>query len=274
MDFSNERYVRLYTRDTTTWLLLEFEGQTVLMHMLRKATRAGVIDLAGREPWQAPVLHCRIPGDFARKGMEACLREGVIVHEAESDRLVFPRYIEANEATQSGAQRVREHRARSEELKRNVTPSSNEPLQDRNGEKRAVTSGNSVPCRTVPYQEELRSTPPAGAREEQGSFQVGHDFMHTATGRPYLQEWRRDLELIGAKPAAERAIVLARIQADPWCKGNTAVDPTHVLKQWPKYLKPPNRDPVVRAASGGGKYAGPSEVAKPEDYAVKGEIKW
>ena len=163
MDFANERYVRLYVRDTTTWLLLEFEGQTVLMHMLRKADRAGVIDLAGREPWQAPVVHCRIPSDFARKGMDACLREGVIVHDG--DRLVFPRYIEANETAMSDKQRSKESRAKRAALvtkrdaeSQNVTA----PSQNVSPASHAVTDSHSAshgvtPCRAVPYRAEEES---------------------------------------------------------------------------------------------------------------------
>ena len=43
MNFEDEDYVRLYTRDTVTWELLGWEGHCVLTLMLRgKFDRAGV----------------------------------------------------------------------------------------------------------------------------------------------------------------------------------------------------------------------------------------
>lgn len=128
MDFGNERYVRLYVRDTTTWKRLGFEGQTVLALMLRKADRAGVIDIdPDIEPWEAAVIHIGAPEDFAKVGMTRCLERGCIVHDG--DRLVFPKYIEANETPMSDAQRARESRAKRAELSRNVTAPSQNVMQ-------------------------------------------------------------------------------------------------------------------------------------------------
>jgi hypothetical protein len=275
MDFANERYVRLYTRDTMTWKRLGWDGQTMLMHLLRKVDRSGVIDIGDAEPWESGVMLCGAPEDQSRRGVTRMLDLGVIVHDG--DRLVFPRFIEGNETPQSDAQRVREHREREKlkraALKRNVTSSGNETLQIDNATKRVDTPSNSVPCRTEPSEpEELRSPP--SAREGPSDFSIGSDLLQSATGRFYGDEWRSQLSRIGAKPEAERKAVLAAIRGDPWCKGNLSVDPAHVLKQWPKYAagNPPLKQ-VVRAAVGG-RYAGPSEVAKPEEYAVKGEIKW
>lgn len=110
MDFANEYYVRLYTRDTTTWKRLLFNGQTVLMHVLRKLDMAGVLELEDMEPWEAAVLHCNIPEDIARDGMARCLSLGVLVHNGRY--LVAPKYREANEANKSDRQRQSELRAR------------------------------------------------------------------------------------------------------------------------------------------------------------------
>lgn len=159
MDFGNERYVRLYVRDTVTWKRLGWDGQNALTQLLRKADRSGVIDLGGIEPWETLVVLCGAPEDVARRGTARCLELACIVHDG--DRLVFPRYLEAQEATQSGAQRVREHRARERELraqlKQNVTVVSNETLPNANAVKRGETTGNSVPYRAVPYRAEEES---------------------------------------------------------------------------------------------------------------------
>jgi hypothetical protein len=126
LDFANETYVRLYTRDTTTWKRLLFNGQTVLMHVLRKLDFAGVLDLEDMQPWEAAVLHCGIPEDIARDGMARCLDRGVLVHRGHF--LVAPRYRDANEATKSDRQRQLESRARrrSRALDETVTESDHE----------------------------------------------------------------------------------------------------------------------------------------------------
>ncbi|HMI91588.1 MAG TPA: hypothetical protein VK509_09515, partial [Polyangiales bacterium] len=76
MDFSNEYYVRVYVRDTTTWKRLGWDGQAVLVQLLRKMDMAGVLDIEDMEPWEAVMLHCGAPKATAKAGVDACLREG------------------------------------------------------------------------------------------------------------------------------------------------------------------------------------------------------
>lgn len=267
MDFSNERYVRLYVRDTTSWKLLKWEGQAVWTLLYRKADRSGVISLDGLEPWEAATLHCDLPEEVSKPGMERCLARGWVVRDG--DRLVFPKYIEANETPMSDAQRARESRGKRAALSQNVTaPSQN--VTECHTESRGVTPSHTASLLTVPSvpavpEEELR-TPPT---------RVASDLIQSATGVFFGAEWGRELQAIGIKPDVERTAVLAAIRGDPWCKANkNAVDPRHVLKHWAKYAagNPPLKQ-VVRAAVSG-KYAGPSQVAAAEDYAVKGDIKW
>lgn len=270
MDFSNERYVRLYVRDTTSWKLLKWEGQTVWTLLYRKADRSGVIGLDGLEPWEAAALHCDLPEEVSKAGMQRCLARGWVVQDG--DRLVFPKYIAANETPQSDAQRVREHRAREREARAKLKHASeernetlhpdNDSLQNRNVEKRPVTSGNSVLCRAVPpVQEEKEESPPA---------RVGSDLIQSATGIFYGAQWRHELGLIGMKPDAERVAVQAAISCDSWCKTNkTSVNPTHVLKHWARYAagNPPMKS-VARS-----RFAGPSRVPTAAEYARDAEEK-
>ena len=60
MDFSNEPYVRVYTRNTTTWRRLEWQGQCVLIQMLRVVDRSGVLDIEDMTPAEAVSLHTGI----------------------------------------------------------------------------------------------------------------------------------------------------------------------------------------------------------------------
>lgn len=44
MNWSDERYVRLFTRDTVTWLRWSFETRAIFCLMLRKVDRSGVLE--------------------------------------------------------------------------------------------------------------------------------------------------------------------------------------------------------------------------------------
>jgi hypothetical protein len=147
LDFANERYIRIYLRDTTTWKRLGWDGTCVLMHVLRKMDLSGVLDLEDLEPWEAAVLHCGAPESAARDGMARCLALGCFVHH---DRhLVAPKYRAANEAIKSDRQRALEARSRRrsealgprDEASRNVThPSDGFALIPSDGPGHGVTA--------------------------------------------------------------------------------------------------------------------------------------
>lgn len=153
MDFANEFYIRIYTRDTTTWKRLRWRGQTVLMQVLRKMDLSGVLDLEDMEPWEAVVLHCDAPDEEARDGMRRCLELGVLEHRGTF--LYAPKYREANESAKSDRQRQLESRARRQarvlehlvtardELSHAVTPSRDDSSRNGAGPSQNVTSGHS-----------------------------------------------------------------------------------------------------------------------------------
>lgn len=151
MDFSNEPYVRLYTRDTTNWRRLGWHGQSVLMALLRKVDRSGAIDIEDLEPWEAVMLHVSCPEEAAREGVAAMLRTGAV--EIRGNLLVFPNHIEAQEAVKSDKLRQRESRERRalgigqtvtkrDQSSQGVTPESQAVT--------VVTNGHSLLCSAVP----------------------------------------------------------------------------------------------------------------------------
>lgn len=110
MNFEDERYVRLYTRKTVTSKLLGWEGRTVLHHLLIEVDRAGVLDLEGEGPAEALAAMSELPVEVCRVGMARLIDRGVVTIRDSS--LVLPRFLEAQEARQSDAQRQRESRAK------------------------------------------------------------------------------------------------------------------------------------------------------------------
>lgn len=108
MDWTNERYVRLYTRDSTNWKRIGWDGQCVLMAILRKVDRAGTLDLSGLEPWEAIALHTGAPDDVSKRGVEGLLRTDTAVVRGGS--LVLPSFIAAQECSKSDKLRSKELR--------------------------------------------------------------------------------------------------------------------------------------------------------------------
>jgi hypothetical protein len=131
VDWGNERYVRLYIRDTTTWKILGWDGQCMLMQLLRKVDRCGFLSLDGLEPWEGAALHTGASEEVARRGVEVLLRKCVLEHRGQS--LVFPNYLAAQECVKSDALRAKEYR------ERRLVTESDAPSRDVTGESRTVT---------------------------------------------------------------------------------------------------------------------------------------
>lgn len=264
MDFTNERYVRLYVRDTVTWKRLGWDGQNALTQLLRKADRSGVIDLNGIEPWESLVVLCGAPEDQARRGMDRLLELGVV--ESEDGRLLFPRYLEANECKQSDAQRQRESRARRGPISRNPPPDvtkrdhrESQNVTECHGLSQDVTASHTTsqavtPCRAVPSVPSVpgASDAPAPARSVASRPDIiGFGWVASLLGRDVagiapLSSFPSDYSWIGTRPSLEREAVARAVNQDPWCIANAAhVDAAHLVKGWQKYLAGRVK-PVVR----------------------------
>lgn len=154
MDFRDERYVRLYTRDTLTWKLLGFEGRAVLMFLMRKLDRCGVLDIGNIEPCDAVAAVIDAPIEFVRIGFPRCLERGVF--ELGEGTIVMPQFLDAQEAEQTPAKRTREWRARRRDqaraVKRDETSPHSVTKRHQNGRSPGVmvTPSRAVPNRTEP----------------------------------------------------------------------------------------------------------------------------
>lgn len=114
MDWSNERYIRLYCNDTKSWLLLGWEGQAVFSLLLRKVDRAGVLDDVKDGADVALMLGNGMPTGIAQCGLDRAVKLGII--EITDIGLVIPNFIEAQESSKSDAQRKRESREKKRAL--------------------------------------------------------------------------------------------------------------------------------------------------------------
>lgn len=174
MDFSNERYVKLYTRETTTWRLLGWEGQAMLPTLLKLMDRSGLLEIGNRDPEDAIPAH--FPGwprEVVLAGFRALIREGVI--ELTNGAIVWPKYLEGQEASSTPAQRQRAHRERRRDESRESSGKTIEvsrAVTDGHAASRLVTPILSDPIQAIPSltktsQEEKKQEPP---KAPQGAF--------------------------------------------------------------------------------------------------------
>jgi hypothetical protein len=151
---------------------LGWEGQTVLSLMLRKMDRAGIIDDVRDGADLCLIFANGIPEEVAQTGLERLAKEKVVL--ITSTGILMPNFLDAQETTQTDAQRQRECRARrrdQESLSRNVTVESQnvtERSQKRSVESRAVTSGHSLSQPVTPSVPSVPSVPNRAVPETNG----------------------------------------------------------------------------------------------------------
>lgn len=173
MRWEDERYVRLYTRDTIGWKLLPWQAKCVIPLVMRKLDRAGILDLGGAGLEGVAAL-IDMPAEVALPGIAAAIEKGVFVLNA--DALVMPHFLEAQECQQSDAIRQREsrERRRAEGLVRKqvngkdvwLTPESDSgPVTAGHNRSQQVTPSLAVPSRAfiASVAETATSAPEAGA---------------------------------------------------------------------------------------------------------------
>ncbi len=169
MDWSNERYVRVYTRDTTTWKLMDWRGRVVLSLLFRKVDRAGVLDV-GHDGVLGLAAVLELPLDIVEAGIAQLtnVRGGQPTVVDTGTAYVIPNFLDAQEAPQADAQRKRESRSRRRDIalavSRNLLlPGAGESSGHETGQDRDVGSQPVTPILSVPSRSDPESLPPAHA---------------------------------------------------------------------------------------------------------------
>lgn len=147
MDWSNERYVRLYTRDTDSWLVLSWQARALLTFLLRKVDRAGVLETKRGALGVAAAVG--MPLDEVQRALPELLTDGCVTEHGRG--YVIPNFLAAQEAIQSDKQRSKEYRQRRRD--KAVAPAG-----------RAVTNGDaSVTWRDASVQTDRGAVTPRDA---------------------------------------------------------------------------------------------------------------
>lgn len=173
MRWEDERYVRLYTKDTATWKLLCWQAKCLLPLLLRKVDRAGIADI-GDDLVEGVAALVDMPPELVVAGLHGDgVRHGLLTREvfvARGPLLVMPNYIEAQEAKQSDAARQRAHRERARDLARagGVVTKRDETVTTGHALSQPVTPSLAEPSRAVPIGELPAADPPPAVPEEVG----------------------------------------------------------------------------------------------------------
>jgi hypothetical protein len=109
MRWEDERYVRVYTRNTGEWLALDWEARALFLFLLRVADRAGLIP-TGKAGLRGLAGLAGMPLEVVERAAPMLLEDGCL--RAADGGYIIPNFMAAQEARSSDAQRKRDQRER------------------------------------------------------------------------------------------------------------------------------------------------------------------
>lgn len=234
MRWEDERYVRVYTRDTVDWQMLSFDAQALFLLLLRKVDRAGLLAL-GKHGKRGVAVAVGHPREWERLGpaLEELLADGCVRLTADGQCVLVPNFIAAQEATSSDKQRKAESRAKAREVAAAVPILANESQNVTHGHdpSAAVTHGHDAsrsvtPSRAVPSRAEPSQTVPAYASQAPAVAVASGENVPDATQHAEEVPPRPPLVLAHAEPDATAA------------KSSRGPDPEALRELWNR-LAPP-----------------------------------
>lgn len=196
MRWSDERYVRFYTRDTPKWTMLPWESRGLFGLLLRAVDRAGILDLDGSGVLGiASAL--RMPVEAVEAFLPPLLKDGCV--EMRGDELFIPNYMAAQETPQSDKARKRAERERARDGATSQPRETTEAVTPRHAQSQNVTLSHAEPSLAEPDQ-----THTSGARPRDEDVDQASDTMPVPT---FTEDGLA--ALLGELPA------LATLAADP-----------------------------------------------------------
>lgn len=305
MRWEDERYVRLYTRNTATWVALGWEGRFVLMSLLRQVDRAGLLDLEPGEEAKSVADLIQAPLEVVTIGLTRMLDRGVVVIEesdlgsdprsdlagrrsdlagrrsaedpiairSRSSKLVWPNFILAQETPTSDRERKRKSRELASighGLSREVTPG--------HAPSHLVTPSRAVLSRAVPSLNSIADPIPVTAvtdRIKPLKMRLLADY-ETKRGRTYTWGGSRDTEALKALLPIATDDEIAKRWGEQLDEGSSTI--SNLARQFitPKPIQPelpgtpPKPPPPPRALSRQGNLFSYFHELRAESYAEHG----
>lgn len=115
MNWSDERYVKLYVRNTATWVLWPWQARALFPSLLRVANGAGIIE-TGPTGIDAVAMLTAMPREVVDVGMSAMIADGTV--EPIRGGFLLPNFLEAQEATKTERLKKRDQRERIRDQRR------------------------------------------------------------------------------------------------------------------------------------------------------------
>lgn len=181
MRWEDERYVRLYTRNTPEWSSLSWRARGLFGLIMREVDRAGILEL-GKLGAKGVAVAVRAPWVEVEAPLSELLDDGCVRVDLVRQCLFMPNFMEAQECAQSDVARKRASREKARavfgvtsdsaaELARSVTNRdhmTSQNVTESHVESRAVTNGHvrsllTKPTLPEPNQEKTGEARPASS---------------------------------------------------------------------------------------------------------------
>jgi hypothetical protein len=127
MRWEDERWVRLYTRDTPEFLSLSWQARAVFILLLRKVDRAGILT-TGKLGKKGIAVAIGAPWIDIETSVDELLADGCLM--ACDDGFIVPSFVPAQEAVQSNRARQSAYRERARDAKLASNTSKQTSLHD------------------------------------------------------------------------------------------------------------------------------------------------
>jgi hypothetical protein len=133
MRWEDERYVRVYTRNTPEWLALSWRARGIFCLVLRAVDRAGLLPV-GKLGLRGVAVVVGAPPEDADGALRELLADGCLRFDEVAGLVMVPNFLAAQEAVQSDAARKRasRERARATAMSQNVTVGHADPADGGN----------------------------------------------------------------------------------------------------------------------------------------------
>lgn len=197
MQWEDERYVRVYKRDTADWLALSFDAQGLFCLLLRKVDLSGRLALGRHNTKAVAVVMNQVAlwDSRLKPALDELLSDGCV--ELQPDCLFVPNYEAAQQAVASPRLRKRIQRQRdAEETERDRTD-TNRDAEVTNSQvmSRAVTDGHARSHQpSQPSQPDC--TEPTKPEESSATRAKAPDTPRNGEGQKQLPDpWPRDAYL-------------------------------------------------------------------------------
>lgn len=241
MDWANERYVRIYTRDTADDLVLSWQARGLWPLLVRKADRSGVI-ATNHGPRGVAAL-VQWPPDVVEPALCELLVDGRVAECHEPIGYVIQNYIQAQETPSSDKQRKKNERETRRDLANKSVTKRDARVTKRDEKSRAVTPSHSeshgvTPCLTVPSQTVLTVVPPPASPPQNGTAAIERFTLRFEQAYSKKAGWTTGHAVSFHRLAKEHGVeeLIARIdrlfdgRGPSWLTG--PFDPGTLVSQW------------------------------------------